>query len=189
MKFTSLIKAATAVVGSALINQAVIADTFHLSLSDEAFGVGAEFESVGENSSADINWLHDEDYDLLRAGYYVNFMPAGSDIALDKIALKFGVKAMLLESDFDDGLAIPLGLKAELPVAEKLAVFADVFYASGKLSFNDVEDYFEWSAGVTAKVLQNGQISVGYRLIEVETDDYKDVELEDGVFAKIAFGF
>ncbi|WP_019529554.1 YfaZ family outer membrane protein [Dasania marina] len=178
------------VLCSACISYNAIADNFNLSISDESFGIGASFDPVGENSSVDINLLHDDDFDLLRLGFYVDVIADQSDIkTIHQLDLKLGLKGVVLESDFDDGMALAVGGSAELPIADKISVFAHLYYASGKLSFNDLEKYQEWSMGVKAKVIKNGEISLGYGSIEVDTDHVKNAELEDGVVFKIAFGF
>ncbi|MCR8924013.1 YfaZ family protein [Dasania sp. GY-MA-18] len=172
------------------MSYSAVADSFNLSVSDESFGIGASFDPVGENSSADINLLHDDDFDLLRIGFYVDVLPPESEAkTIHQLDLKLGLKGVVLESDFDDGMALAVGGSAELPVADKVSVYADLYYASGKLSFNDLENYQEWSLGVKAHVIKNGAISLGYGSIEVDTDSVNNAELEDGVVFKIAFGF
>lgn len=188
MTIKTLIKS-LAVCGLCMSYQ-VSADNVYLTLSEDTIGVGASFEPLGDNSSADINLLHDDDFDLMRAGYYVKALsPEVTNTAIGQLDIKLGLKGVWLESDFDDGMALALGGGLELPIADKISVYADLYYASGKLSFSDLEDYREYAFGVKANVIENGELTLGYGSIEVDTDNYDDVELEDGVVFKIAFGF
>lgn len=178
------------VLGALLLSHLSYADSYNIRISDESFGLGASFDQVGENSSADIDWMHDDDFDLFRAGIYVDGVtPEAGPDEIGALTLKIGVKAFILNSDFDDGSGLALGGGVDLPFADKLSFYADAFYASGKLSFDEVDNYQEWSLGVRAHVIKNGYISVGYSVIEVDTDNFRNVELEDGVLFQVALQF
>lgn len=159
-----------------------IADSYTLRISEDVVGLGVMMDPIGESSSAEIDWMHADDFDLLRAGVYVEGLsPDTSYGDISQLTLKYGGKAVFLSSDFDDGAALALGLKAEYPFTEKLSLFSDVFYASGKLSFEEVDTYKEWAIGMRAKIFKNGSLSVGYTTIEVDTDTLNGIELEDGL--------
>ena len=78
----------------------ILADSISLQVSDESFGVGHNIERLGENSSAAIDWLHDDDSDLYRAGFYVDGIVNDIESSLGAVETKIGMKAFVINTDF-----------------------------------------------------------------------------------------
>lgn len=177
-------------VSAMMVGTLVQADSYHLRVSDQLIGVGAELGQLGNDTSANIDWLHDDEFDLLRAGLYVDGIAADmAETVYGNVAARIGVKGFFLNADHGDGLGLTIGGDIDVPVAEKFSLYGTVFYGSGKMSFNDIDGYQEWGVGVNARLIKNGLISLGYSSIEIDVGSQHDIEIEKGLMFKIALNF
>lgn len=166
------------------------AASYQASISDESFGVGMYFDAIAENLSADIHWIHADNFDLLRLGVYMSDVASEFEFMEEKsLGIKMGAKGFMLNTDYDDGSGVAIGGELEYLLSETLSVYADLYYASGKLSFEDVDSYQERSIGVRAKIIKNGVLSIGYGVVEVDFDSVSNVDLEDGFLIEMAMEF
>lgn len=155
-------------------------------VSEDTLGLGITNIRMGESSSADLEYRHDSDFDLLTATGWVegeigDFIP------------RLGLKVLYLDGDYRswdyDGYGLAMGGDLTLPLNERFSLTAKLFLASDKMTGSDLEGWEEWGIGFRANVVKNGSLYLGYGSLEVDSK-YKDgIELDKGFNVGMALKF
>ena len=112
----------------------------------------------------------------------------------DALVLGVGGKAAIINEDPRNatGGALALGAKARwtLPVYNRAAVAGRLYFAPTATSVSDIDGYREYSLRGEFQVLEDANVYLGYRNIELSYDNAgPDRDFDDGVFAGFSLQF
>lgn len=160
-----------------------LADTTAMRISSDA--VSFKFEPVpSATNSMQLGFLYNDDYDtfLLSAGLFANGQR-------DRFSGRLGAKAYYADLDDDAGPGMALGGDFSFAIRPDLSVNAGLFYGPDSLSFAEIEGYEEWFVRLHYQVFETAQLGVGYGSLEMEPEDKKDFELDEGLFFEMILQF
>lgn len=110
----------------------------------------------------------------------------------DDITFGIGVKAVYTKLNSKSYSALPLGVEAgyRLPLDLPMPVRAgaNLYYAPESLSFNSAENYSEQRIYADIEIVKNGNITVGYRNIDTDTEQ-ADLTYNDEFYIGFKFAF
>lgn len=96
------------------------------------------------------------------------------DVSIDGLSLGLGVKANYTQLGSQDFISIPLGIEGhyKLPLESSIPLYiiSSIYYAPQVLSFIDAKSFFEFRAGLDIEVIDNGLVTLGYRLLDTNYD-------------------
>jgi hypothetical protein len=139
-------------------------------------------------------WLHDtEDGDIADANLHMVDRPEPGRNAL---VLGIGGKLPAIMDDVRDadGAALAIGgkLRWTLPEYNRAAVAGSIYYAPSATSMSDIDGYQEYSVRGEFQLLEDANVYLGFRHIELSFDkdsDGADRDFEDGVYAGFNIDF
>ncbi|MDR9480468.1 MAG: YfaZ family outer membrane protein [Spiribacter sp.] len=139
-------------------------------------------------------WLHDtEDGDIADANVHLVDRPEPGRNAL---VLGIGGKLPVIMDDVRDadGAALAIGgkLRWTLPEYNRAAVAGSIYYAPSATSVSDIDGYQEYSVRGEFQLLEDANVYLGFRHIELSFDkdsDGADRDFEDGVYAGFNIDF
>ncbi len=159
------------------------ANEFTIRISEETLSLYLE-PVVSEQNAMQLAFLHndDEDSDLISFGYFAS---GGREDLYGRL----GGKAYYADLDNDSGYGIALGGEMFFPIQSDLIINGGVYYGPSSLSFSDVDGYEEYFIRVNYQVLDNARVGAGYGSLDVEPEQGRDAEVEDGVFIEMNLTF
>ncbi len=172
---TSTRRTAAAVL-LALASGSALADSLDLNLHDEA--LRATFaHTVSPGMEWEVgHYFNEDDLTVTHLGMHVsgeNWSKAGTfDIGL-------GGRALLARTDDEDAAAIALGLRVRFSPVHRLGIGGDVYHAPDIIAFGEATAYTEASVRVDYQILPQAFLYGGYRNMEMDFEDVKDVEIDD----------
>ncbi|MGD9718290.1 MAG: YfaZ family outer membrane protein [Sulfurimonadaceae bacterium] len=131
---------------------------FNHTVDPDTVFIGAKFlRADGDNSDPEV---HD-----LEEFYELSFLMQ-RNIKESGLAIGLGVKA----NHTEDFTSFPLGIEAryKLPLTNVVPLYlgGSLYYAPQVLSMDDARDFLEYRATLDIEVIENGNITLGYRKIE-----------------------
>ena len=108
----------------------------------------------------------------------------------EDLTLGLGMKLNYTE----DYSSVPLGAEAKyhLPLDNTIPIFINLsmYYAPSVLTMQDADKYFEYRMSADFEVIENGRITVGYRVMNTDYDDKRgDVEYNKSAYIGFKFAF
>ena len=137
-----------------------------------------------------FGFLYNEDSDTaLTAG----IMVVGNLGERKDLALGVGAKAYIINLDDEDDDAAALAIGGEfryiIPSGTPVGFIANIHFAPGITAFGDTEDLRELNFRVELEVLPSTRGYIGYRKLEVETEDAGEVEVDDSMHIGVRLQF
>ncbi len=191
MKWCKLISALPL---AALISLPAMADTLDINLSGDAAKISYIRPLPSEGLEGGLGLLHhDDDGDILEAELHLVDRP---EPGRDALVLGIGGKVPIVSDDARnaDGAALAIGgkLRWTLPNYNRAAVAGSLYYAPSATSISDLDGYEEYSLRGEFQILEDANIYLGYRHIELGYDGDgfgADREFEDGIYAGFNLDF
>ena len=181
----------TALLGAGLALPAA-ADTLDINLSGDAAQVAFIKPLPREGLEAGGSLMHHEDDGNILAGdlHLVDRPEPGRN----SLVLGIGGKIPYINDDHRsaDGAALAIGgkLRWTLPDYNRAGVAGGLYYAPSATSVHDIDGYQEYSVRGEFRLLEDADIYLGYRRIELSYDaSAGDRNFEDGVYAGFNIDF
>jgi len=137
--------------------------------------------------------IHDDDGEIIEADLHLVDRPEPGRNAL---VLGIGGKLPVIMDDRRDadGAALAIGgkLRWTLPQYNRAAVAGNLYYAPSATSFSDIDGYQEYAVRGEFQILEQANVFVGYRNIELSYDGRSrggDRDFDDGVYAGLNIDF
>lgn len=172
-----------ATITLSLLATIATASEFTVRISEESVSLYLA-PKMSETNSMLFNYVHndDESSDLISAGLFANGSKQGFDARL-------GGKLYYADLHKDSGYGFALGGEVFVPINPELKVNAGIYYGPGSLSFSDVDGYQEWFLKLNYQVLDNARMGAGVGSLELEPEDGRDVDVDDGFFIEMNLSF
>lgn len=175
---------------SALALTQVQAHTLDLGISNDAFSVDYNNQIPKSELNVGAGTLHNTEQGDT---YYGSLFVADNVNQSSGILAGLGVRAYYIDSEEtdSDGKALGLGgfLNWDIPSVPHLSLRGDLYYAPDVLTFDDIEEFIDFSGRVQYRVIEQAWIYAGYRRIKLETELGADTNIEEGGFAGMMFWF
>ena len=170
-------------IALSLLTTIAVANEFTVRISEESVSLILSPKPT-ENNSAEFAFVHndDESSDLLSAGLFAH----GSKQDFDA---RLGAKVYYADLDKDSGYGFALGGEVFVPVNPELKVNVGAYFGPGSLSFSDVDSYQEWFVRINYQILDNARVGAGVGSLELEPENGRDIEVDDGVFIEMNLSF
>lgn len=178
------------------VNQAQAATAgLDLALSNESANLGIEFTPWGAlaaSSVANVGALYNERDDLV---FYGTMMARGNrEVDRNYVTLGAGLKVYAGDVDELDQSVGALAIGGELglvlvPSANPIDLLFQGFVAPSITTFGDTEKLMEFSAKLRVEIVHSARAYVGYRLLQIDTEDYDDIEIDDNIHVGINIDF
>ncbi len=167
-----------------VVAQTASADGFGIRFSDDAFAMSYNIYPIAEHSSAEFAWVHNDDdnYDVASAGFFVNGQQ-------DRLSGRAGVKGYYAKIDKDDGWGAAVGGDLAFQLTKIALLVGRGYWGPGSVSFSDIKCYEEWALGVNVTVFENAMISATYGSLELRTETYNYVDVDDGFSLGLKMNF
>lgn len=172
----------------------VAADSLDFNLSGDAAKISYIRDLAPEGLEAGGGLLHhDDDGEIFEGQLHLVDRP---EPGRDALLLGIGGKLPLVSDDQQDadGAALAIGGKVHytLPMYNRAAVAADLYFAPSVTSVSDIDGYQEFAVRGEFKVLEDASVYLGYRNIELSYDGDQfggDRDFEDGVYGGVRIDF
>ncbi|MEE8059316.1 MAG: YfaZ family outer membrane protein [Pseudomonadales bacterium] len=166
-----------------LFGSCTVANEFTVRISEESVSLILDPQVIAKNS-VQFSFVHndDESSDLISAGFFAH----GSKESFDA---RLGGKAYYADLDNDSGYGITLGGEVFVPVNPQLKLNAGLYYGPSSLSFSDVDTFQEWFVGINYQVFDNASLGAGIGSLQLEPENGRDVDVDDGVFIEMKLSF
>jgi len=170
------------------------ADTLDFNVSSDAAKL-AYIRDIGSDGLEVGGGLlhHDDDGEIFEGQLHLVDRPEPGREAL---LLGIGGKVPVISDDRRDadGTALAVGGKLHytLPMYNRAAVAADLYFAPSVTSTNDIDGYQEYAVRGEFKVLEDASVYLGYRNIELSYDGGSlgdDRDFENGVYGGLRIDF
>ena len=170
------------------------ADSLDFNLSSDAAKLSYTRDLGPEGLEAGAGLLHhDDDGEIFEGELHLVDRPEPGREAL---LLGIGGKVPVISDDRRDadGAALAIGGKLHytLPMYNRAAVAADLYFAPSVTSVSDIDGYQEYAVRGEFKVLEDASVYLGYRNIELSYDGNSlggDRDYEDGVYGGLRIDF
>lgn len=177
-----------------IISLPASADVLDINLSGDAAKISFIRPLPPEGLEAGAGLLHhDDDGDILEADLHLVDRP---EPGRDALVLGIGGKLPVVSDDERDadGAALAIGgkLRWTLPNYNRAAVAGNLYYAPSATSVSDLDGYEEYSLRGEFQILEDANVYLGYRHIELSYDGAgfgADREFEDGIYAGFNLNF
>lgn len=170
-----------------------IAGNFGVDLNDEVARVFFMQKIRNSNLHGNVSLLHEEEGGNILAGGLHVVEHYGTGIFLGLGAQLYAYDADLsANATFDDsGVALGVGGfgRWAFPTLSRLGLGGEIYYAPGVLAFNDTESFLEYAVRLEFHALRSADIYLGYRRVEIDIDEFGDVDFEKDAFigARLTF--
>ena len=162
----------------------VSANEIELSFSDDLIDLrfNAAFE---QDFSGELALLHAdfEGIDTDQISY--TFAAHGQR---DRFDISLGLRFFLIDAEREDGYGAGLGLGIGTQIIDKVFAEGEVYYSPDILTGGDLENTLDAEVRLNYQLIDNGQLFIGYRWFEIDTD-HGDFDVYDDPVIGIKFTF
>ncbi len=170
------------------------ADNVDINFSEDTVRFGYIKPLTSNDLELGGSWLHHtDDGDILDADIHLVDRP---EPGRDSLTLGLGAKLPIVNDDERDaeGVAVAVGGKMRwtLPSYNRAAIAGSVYYAPSATSMSDLDGYQEYAVRGEFQILEDANIYLGYRNIELSYDGDQygaDRDFDDGVYAGFNIDF
>ena len=160
-----------------------VANDFEAALSSETaqFTFRSDSSMIGWGG-ADLGFglFYNDDSDYL---LQLSLMQMRQPSAENPLTFGVGLRGYLgnLDDVDQDVVAFAIGgeLRYTVPGTMPMAFYLRLHYAPEITSFSDADEIYDYNLGFQIEVLPQTTAFVGWRHLEVDTDDFGDVEIDD----------
>jgi hypothetical protein len=164
----------------AALSSSAAADSLDLNLHDEALRLTYAFAPGAQRGlEADLgHYFNEDDQYITHLGLHVSGENWSKQGVFD---IGLGGRLVYVHTDPLDLTGMAVGARVRFSPVQRLGFGGTIYYAPQIVTFMDGENYLETSVSVDYQLLPQGFVYLGYRRIEVDFDDAKDVEFDDKV--------
>ena len=153
---------------------------FNDNVEPETMLVGARYLHADEDNS-DVNDVDD---------YYELSFLMQNQMGNEDLILGLGLKL----NSTKDYSTVPLGAEAKyhIPAETPIPIYINLalYYAPSVLTMQDADKYLEYRAEADFEVIDNGKVTLGYRVMNTDYDDARgDVEYNKSMYIGFKFLF
>ncbi len=179
----SVTPVAMAATASIDLNQ----DAAHLDVSAQPNPKALEFNAGLFHHDDESNSQANDDGQL----YYAGAVTKDRMTNFRDVEFSLGGQVGYFDADQLDGgyAGLVAGARYFLPDAQGISAAVGVSFAPDVLSADDLENVYGFNAEVAWRIVPKGEIYGGYRHIELEIDEVKDVTFEESWFAGFRLQF
>lgn len=162
-------------------------DVAHLEVMAQPNPKALEFNAGLYHHDDDSNARSDDDAEL----YYVGAVTKDRMTNFRDVEFSLGGQLGMFDADQIDGsyAGLAAGARYFLPDAKGVSTAVNVMYAPDVLTADDLENVYTFNAEVAWRIIPRGEIFGGYRHIELEIDEIKDITFEESWFAGFRLQF
>ena len=166
------------------------ANEFDMRISDDA--IHANFTLTNSSSGQfGLGYFYkneDEAINILNIDMHTKGQTA---IANMPTTIGIGFQANLFKEDDFKGSAIGIGgsMRVNIPEVPGLSFESDIHYAPEVLSFGDSDEFRRLRLQTNYRIIENADISVGYRYLNAGQEDIGNHTFESGAFLGLKLNF
>ncbi len=166
-----------------------------LALSDESANIALLFNPPGasvNNAQISVGGLFNDLDDLVVYGSLLALGPGKYDEQYYTLGAGVKLYGGSLDIDQDIG-ALAIGARAGFYIyphpVNPVDIVLEGYFAPGITSFGDTEKLWEFSGRLQVEIVRSARAYLGYRLMEVETSDFDEIEVDDNIHLGISIDF
>lgn len=167
------------------VSASALADQFDFALNNDAFAASYSSSRLGNGASADFDWFHHTKRgNVLGVGMKIDQTRGGDSASL-------GGKVLVFSNDVKDASAIALGgaFSVGLPGIPRVRLGGHAWFAPAVTSFGDADGYADIGVRAGYRVLDQGELYVGYRYIKIGYQHHEDLKVQDGLMVGMNLSF
>lgn len=183
MLLVSVSPAALAANATLDLNQ----DVAHLDVSVQPNPKALEFNAGVFHHEDDSNKRSDDDAQL----YYAGAVTKDRMTNFRDVEFSLGGQLGHLDADQLDGTYAGLvaGARYYLPDAQGLSAAVNLMFAPDVLTNDDLDSLYSFNVEAAWRIIPRGELLLGYRHIELEVDQAKDITFDENWFAGFRLTF
>ena len=159
------------------------ADGLSFRFSNDAIAFAYNIYPIRDDASAEFAWVHNNnDRDVVTAGFFVNGQR-------QNLSGRVGVKGYWADVRNQTGLGAAFGGDLNLTINELIALFAQGYWGPKAIAFDDLEGYEEWRIGANISIFDNSIIAVSYGSLEIDTERFGWVNVDEGLSVGLKMHF
>lgn len=153
---------------------------FNDNVEPDTILIGARYLH-GDEDNSDVNDVDD---------YYELSFLMQNQMGNEDLTLGLGLKL----NSTKDYSTVPLGVEAKyhVPADTGIPIYVNLglYYAPSVLTMQDADKYLEYRAEADFEVIENGRVTLGYRVMNTDYDDERgDVEYNKSMYIGFKFAF
>ncbi|WP_440903677.1 YfaZ family outer membrane protein [Catenovulum sp. SX2] len=178
----------TTLCASLLVSHSVAANYLTADISNDAFKAEISSDKLVQNARITATGIAtDDDANL----FAVSAVVAGPVQEIENVTAGLGGKLYFNDVNDENMQAFALGGYAEyqVPNAKNVSLLAEFFYAPGITASDDIDYQTDLNLRVSYQLLPNGAFFAGYRRIQVNIENGRNVSLDKGLHLGFEFQF
>ncbi len=167
------------------VSASALADQLDFALNNDAFSASYSSSRLGNGASVDADWFHH-----VKRGNVIGLgLKIDQHRGADSVSL--GGKLVVISNDVKDASALALGgaFTVGLPGEPRVRFGGHVWFAPAVTSFGDTDGFTDLDLRVGYRVLDRGELYVGYRYINVGYQNLHDLKVQDGLMVGMNLSF
>lgn len=167
------------------VSASAMADQVDFALNNDAFSASYTSSRLGNGASVDADWFHHVNRgNVVGLGLKIDQFRGGDSVSL-------GGKLVVISNDVKDASALALGgaFSVGLPGEPRVRFGGHAWFAPSVTSFADTDGFTDIDLRVGYRVLDRGELYVGYRYINVGYKNHRDLTVQDGLMVGMNLSF
>ena len=174
-----------------LLPQAALASEFDMRISDDAIHANYSVANSAGTGQFGLGYFYkneDQAINILNLDLHTKGQTA---IANLPTTVGIGFQANLFKEDEIKGSAIGIGgsVRVNLPEIPGLSIETALHYAPEVLAFGDSDEFRRFRLQVNYRIIENADLSLGYRYLNVGIEDADNHTFESGAFLGVKLAF
>lgn len=174
-----------------LLAETVLANEFDMRISDDAIHANYSISNAASNGQFGLGYFYkneDQAINILNLDLHTKGQTA---IANLPTTVGIGFQANLFKEDELKGSAIGIGgsVRVNLPETPGLSIETALHYAPEVLAFGDSDEFRRFRLQLNYRIIENADLSVGYRYLNVGIEDADNHTFESGAFLGVKLSF
>ncbi|EWH11557.1 YfaZ family protein [Catenovulum agarivorans DS-2] len=178
----------TTVCASLLVSHSVAASYLTADISNDAFKAEISSDRLVQNAQVTATAIAtDDDANLFALGAVV----AGPVQEMPDVVAGLGGKIYFNDINDENMQAFALGgyAKYQIPSAKHISLTGEFYYAPGITASDDIDYQTDLNLRVSYQLLPNGAFFAGYRHIQVNIENGRNLSLDKGIHLGFEFQF
>lgn len=174
-----------------LLSQSILANEFDMRISDDAIHANYSVSNDRGNGQFGAGYFYkneDQAINILNLDLHTKGQTA---IANLPTTVGIGFQANLFKEDELKGSAIGIGGSARVNIPESpgLSFETALHYAPEVLAFGDSDEFRRFRLQINYRIIENADLSLGYRYLNVGIEDADNHTFESGAFLGVKLAF
>ena len=167
------------------VSASALADQLDFALNNDAFSASYSSSRLGNGASVDADWFHH-----IKRGNVI-----GLGLKIDQYrgadSVSLGGKLVVISNDVKDASALALGgaFSVGLPGEPRIRFGGHAWFAPAVTSFGDADGFTDIDLRAGYRVLDRGELYVGYRYINIGYQNHHDLKVQDGLMVGMNLSF